>query len=103
MKILGNRVLLQHIIREQVGAIFVPEESQKSYNSSGPQVYLVIQVGPGLQHKSGKIIPIPCEPGDRVICHSYTAGPADIELPDNQFILTADQILAVIPSKPNQS
>jgi co-chaperonin GroES (HSP10) len=97
--LLGNRV---HVRRElpptTTGGIYLPESVRDDSNNGGVKVYRVLGVGPGFTNKKGVHFPIECAPGDRVMCHSYTTGPTELE--DGTMIVTADQILAVLPVQP---
>lgn len=98
MRPLGNRLIVERIKRQQLGLIHVPEAFLDDDNTGGPKEYLVHAVGPGRTTKKGVTIPIECEPGDRIVCHSYTTGHQPIG--DGRFIITDDMILFVIPRKP---
>ena len=101
-RLLGNRLLVRRLNRPtSIGGIFIPETMRDDENIGGPKEYLVCGVGPGLTNRKGLLIPIPVNCGDRVICHSYFTGA--IEIPDvpEMFIITADQVLAVIPNESN--
>lgn len=97
IRLLGNHLLVKRLPQVRLGGIFVPAAFDDDNNTGGPKLYQVLAVGPGQRNHKGVRIPIECVPGDRIICHSYTAGRADVKLPEGQFILTAEQILMVIP------
>jgi co-chaperonin GroES (HSP10) len=65
------------------------------FNTGGPKLYTVLAVGPGRRTKRGLVVPLPIQPGDRVLCHSYTEGPVD--LADDTKIITGEQVLAIFP------
>ena len=97
IKPLGNHLLVRRLPQVQIGVIVLPSAFDDDHNTGGPKIFRVLAVGPGRRNRKGVVIPIECAPGDRIICHSYTAGVADVKLPDGQFILTEDQILMVLP------
>lgn len=95
---LGNRLIVQRpTVVKTSGLIHLPPVCQDDYNTGGPKEVLVLAVGPGRVNSRGVRIPIECEPGDRLIIHSYTSGPQP--LPDGNLLITDDQILAVIPKQ----
>jgi len=98
MKVLGNHLLVEAIpqTRSAGGIHFSPGYGQQE-NVGGPKVFRVLATGPGRPNRKGVLIPLEAEPGDRIICHSYTSGPVDVG-PDRHLI-TSDQILAVLPKK----
>lgn len=102
MKLLGDRVLARVEIQEKIGMIHLPATAQDYYNTGGPKVFKVVAVGTGRTTKKGVTIPIPIEPGDKVLCHSFTAAPQESGLDDGSFFITTDQILAVIPMQKQQ-
>lgn len=97
VRMLGNHLLVRRLPQVQIGVIVLPSAFDDDNNTGGPKLYRVLATGPGRRNRKGVLIPIECAPGDRIICHSYTAGVADVKLTDGQFILTADQILLVLP------
>ena len=100
MKLLGNRAIVERVKRKTattVGGILLPETLMDDYNTGGPKEYLVLQVGPGHRNRDGSVRSVEFEPGDRVICHSYTQGVH--ELPDGRKIITDDMVIAVIPAR----
>lgn len=98
MKILGNRVLARIHQIEKIGSIFLPPTAKDYYNTGGPKEFVVEEVGTGHVTRKGVQIPIDwCEPGDRILCHSYTTGPVESGIRDDLFFITPDQILAIIP------
>ena len=82
------------------GGIHLPQILQDEYNIGGMKLFRVLAVGQGRRTKKGAIVPIECEPGDRVICHSYFKGPIEIE--GGQKIVSSDEIVMVLP-KPQPS
>lgn len=100
MKLLGNRILVEPFIRNQIGSIILPPTATDLNNTGGPKEWVVIAVGTGRVTKKGVTIPIDwCRPGDRVLCHSYTEGPQPFGNSDKQFTITESQVLAVIPQQ----
>jgi|SRR5215831_3995619 len=99
MKLLGNRI---HIKRVQpptsIGGIYLPPIALDDINTGGPKIYEVLAVGPGRMTKKGVRIPIEVSVGDRILCHSYTDGPSDLE--DGTKLITDDQVLLVMPKVP---
>lgn len=103
MKLLGNRILIKPIPQLQIGLIQFPAACENQANVGGVKLHKVLAVGPGRRTRKGVAIPIECAPGDNIICHSYTDGPQDYHLPDGQLVITADQVLAVIPVQLNHT
>jgi len=95
MKMLGNNVLVEPIQYETIGSIVLPEQLKMSQSLGHPTVWWVLAVGPGRLTKKGVRVPIECEPGDRVICYSYTEGPKPFD--DRRLVVNADTILLVLP------
>lgn len=101
MKPLGNHLLVREELHEHIGGIFLTKKAKMDLMLGRPRVFLVLAKGPGRRTRKGVLLPIECEVGDRLIVHSYTDGPQDN--PDGTAIITADQILAVMPgNKTNQ-
>jgi co-chaperonin GroES (HSP10) len=99
-QLLGNRVLVERINPPATrNGIYLPESARDDNNTGGPKEFMVLAVGPGRVVK-GKNRPVECQPGDRVICHSYTSGP--VELEDGTRVITDDQILFVLPANPQE-
>jgi co-chaperonin GroES (HSP10) len=96
VKPIGNHLLVQEEIRDQIGGIFLPEKSRMDLTLGRPRVFRVLAVGSGRRTRKGIQIPIETKPGDRVITYSHTTGPVD--LPNGHSIISEDQILAVLPS-----
>lgn len=95
---LSNRLVVERVKVEKIGHIFLTNRMQDDNNIGGPKEVRILAVGPGRLTRKGVRVPIECEPGDRAIIFSHTAGPEPIG--DGKFIITDDQILAVIPNKP---
>lgn len=94
MRLLRNHLHVAPIVVDKIGSILLPE-SLKAAHFDTYRLYRVLQVGPGRITRKGVRIPIECQPGDRVICHSHTTGP--IKMEDGTMLITDDQILAVLP------
>lgn len=100
MRLLSNKLLVERVKRAQAttgGSILLPPIALDDYNTGGPKEFRVLAKGPGRMVK-GQLRPIECEPGDRIICQSYTTGPK--EFGDGRMIITDDMILAVVPRIP---
>lgn len=97
MKVLANKLLVERIKRPVYpgSVIVLPPILLDDNNTGGPKEFLVLQTGPGRRTRKGVVLPIECEPGDRVICHSYTTGA--VEVGNGKMIITDDQIIAVLP------
>ena len=97
LRLLHDNIIVRPIPREKIGVIELPESLKDDNNVGGPKVYWVMATGPGRRNKKGIRIPTEVEYGDRVICHSYTKGTQDVNLPNGDLIITSDQILLVLP------
>ena len=100
MKLLSNHILVERVKRATAltnGGILLPATAMDDYNTGGPKEFGVLAVGPGRRNRKGILFPIECSPGDRVICHSYTTGAAEIG--DGRLVITDDMIIAVIPKQ----
>jgi co-chaperonin GroES (HSP10) len=97
IRLLGDRLIVRPIPREQIGLIELPQSLKDDNNVGGAKLYWVMVTGPGKRNKKGIVIPIEAQYGDRVWCHSYTKGVEDVNLPNGDMIITADQILMVLP------
>jgi len=97
IRLLNDNVIVRPIPREQIGMIQLPEWTKDDNNVGGAKLYWVMAVGPGRRNKKGIVIPVECEYGDRVWVHSYTKGAEHVGLPEGDVIITADQILMVLP------
>ena len=93
----SNHVLVARIVSEKIGSIYLTARLQDDNNVGGYKVYRVLAVGPGRLTRKGVRVPVECEPGDRVICHSYTSGAVPLE--GGRHLITDDQILAVLPGR----
>lgn len=91
----SNHLLVEPVARERIGSIHLPDQLKDDDNIGGPKEYWVHLVGPGRVTRKGVRIPIEAQPGDRVICQSYTDGPKPFD--GRAFVITEDQILMVIP------
>lgn len=94
MKLLRNHIHVAPIVVQRIASIELPA-FMTEYTFDTYRLYRVLQVGPGRTTRKGVKIPIECEPGDRVICHSHTTGPMQME--DGTMLITDDQVLAVLP------
>ena len=93
--LLGNRLLVKPFVSGVVGrGIAIPQIALEAHKFGGPTEYQVEAKGPGRLLKNGVRVPIEANVGDRVICHSYTTGAQEIA--PGWFIITDDQILAVV-------
>jgi len=79
---LGNRLLVRPIFQKRWGVVVIPDTVE---DMDGPRSWLVLDIGPKV-----KDVAI----GDRVLAHSYTTGPIDLE--NGLKLLTEDQVLAVL-------
>lgn len=95
MRMTSNHLLCEPITFDKVGSIHLTEKMKFSMDLGRPRVMRVLALGPGRLTRKGVLLPIECNPGDRVIVHSYTDGA--IDLPDGNVIINDQQILAVLP------
>lgn len=98
MRLLSNYILAERIKPTTAltdGGIYLPPIALDDLNTGGPKHFGVLAVGPGRRNRKGRVLPLECQPGDRVICESFTKGV--IELKDGTCILSDDMVLAVIP------
>lgn len=99
LRLLNDNLIVRPIPRERIGLIELPAWSSDDNNVGGVKVYWVMAVGPGRKTKKGVRVPIECEYGDRVYVHSYTKGAQHCGLPHGDVVISADQILMVIPKE----
>lgn len=97
----GCHVLVREEIPDQISGIYLTEHMKMSLLLAKPRVFRVLAKGRGRITRKGVEIPIDAEVGDRLIVHSYTKGPQD--MPDGLHIITEEEILAVLPTKPPQN
>lgn len=97
MRLLGNRIIAEPVIETMRGNLHLPATATDYYNTGGVKVFRVLQVGTGHLSKKGIRLPVECEPGDKVLCHSYSAAPKKFD--DRTFVITTDQIIAIIPKQ----
>lgn len=102
IQLLGDRLIIRPIPQAKLGLIELPESLKDDNNVGGPKVYWVMATGPGRRTKKGVLVPVECEYGDRVICHSYTKGVEHVGLPHGDVIIASDQILLVLPKEERQ-
>lgn len=70
----------------------MPDAALDEFNTDGPRVYQVIATGPGewdKRKKRRRIMEI--QPGDMVVCYSYTDGPIDVGM--GLKMVTQNQVL----------
>ena len=99
IRLLGDRLIVRPIPFEKSGLIEFPDSLKDDNNVGGPKLYWVMAVGPGRRTRKGAVIPVGCDYPDRVVLHSYTKGAEHVGLPEGDVIVTADQILLVLPAK----
>ncbi|KAJ3312783.1 10 kDa heat shock protein [Boothiomyces sp. JEL0838] len=65
---LFDRVLVQRIkaAERTASGLYIPEKAQETINEG-----LVIEVGPGLPGKDGKLVPLAVQKGDHVLLPQY--------------------------------
>lgn len=97
IQLLRDRVIVRPIPREQIGAIELPQSLKDDFNVGGAKLYWVMLTGPGRRNKKGVVIPLELAYGDRVWVHSYEKGQEVVGLPHGDVIITADQVLMVLP------
>ena len=99
MKILGARLLVSPLATATVssGGIALPPRSIDENNVGGPRQFIVISKGTGLRRDTGEIDYRMCEidVGDKVVCHSYTAGPIPFDSGDRR-IIGIDEVIAIV-------
>ncbi len=98
MKLLGNRLLVKPVASQDrtAAGIFLPQGSQDAFNLGSVKCFEVLQVSFPLRDFDEKAGPaMEAQPGDRVLCQSYTHGPQP--LPDGTAIISEDLVLAIIP------
>ncbi len=94
LKPLGNRVLAKRIEQEEKlkGGIILPDTAKKKQETA-----TVVAVGPGIQSKEGKMIPVPVQVGDMILMDKYSG--QEVTIDDEEFvIMKAEDIIAVIQS-----
>jgi chaperonin GroES len=92
LKPLGNRVLAQRLEQEETlkGGIILPDTAKKKQETAK-----VVAVGPGIQNKEGKTIPVPVQVGDTILMDKYSG--QEVSLNDEEFvIIKAEDIIAII-------
>ncbi len=92
LKPLGNRVLAQRLEQEETlkGGIILPDTAKKKQETAK-----VIAVGPGIQTKEGKSIPVSVQVGDTILMDKYSG--QEVSLNDEEFvIIRSDDIIAII-------
>jgi chaperonin GroES len=99
-RLLSNHILVERIKRSTVttyGMIVLPPMCEDDANTGGPKEFGVVAVGPGKRNHKGVLIPMECQPGDKVIVQSYTHGGVEVE--GGGFVITDDMVLLVIPKE----
>jgi chaperonin GroES len=92
LKPLGNRVLAKRLEKEEKlkGGIILPDSAKKKQ-----ETLEVIAIGPGIQDKEGKLIPMPVQVGDKILMDKYCG--QEITLDDQEFVIVkSDEIVAII-------
>ena len=92
LKPLGNRVLAKRLEKEEKlkGGIIIPDSGKKKQ-----ETLEVIAIGPGIQDKEGKLIPMPVQVGDKILMDKYCG--QEITLDDQEFVIVkSDEIVAII-------
>ncbi len=97
IRLLHDNLIVRPIPREQIGLIQLPAFTKDDNNVGGAKLFWVMLTGPGKKNKKGIRIPIEAEYGDRVWVHSWTKGIVHAGLPHGDVIISADQILMVLP------
>ena len=93
-RLLGNRVLVQQIQPREVTENGVIRPASLADNK---MQYKVLAVGQGSKRlKDGSWVPFGFSPGDQIITHSFEHDLFN-EWGTNEKIISADNILAVIP------
>lgn len=59
------------------------------------QIYLVLAVGPGRKLKDGTHVPIPVDPGQKVLIDQYSIQ-SKADAGDNRFIINSSDVALVI-------
>lgn len=94
LKPLGNRVLARRLEQEETlkGGIILPDTAKKKQETA-----TVVAVGPGLQDKDGKLIPVPVSVGDTILMDKYSG--QEVTLDDEDYVIVrADDIIAIVQS-----
>lgn len=94
LKPLGNRVLAKRLEQEETlkGGIILPDTAKKKQETAQ-----VVAVGPGIQDKGGKLIPVPVNVGDTILMDKYAG--QEVTVDDEEYVIVrADDIIAIINS-----
>ena len=89
---LGNRVLTQRLEEETSlkGGIILPDTAKKKQ-----ETVKVVAVGPGINDKDGKLIPMPVKVGDTVLMDKYSG--QEVTLDGEEYIIVrSDDIIAIL-------
>ncbi len=74
--------------KRTASGLFIPEKAQETLNEG-----VVIAAGPGSLDKDGKVQPVACKAGDRVLLPPY--GGNNVKIGEEEFLLFRDaEILA---------
>lgn len=101
MKLLGNRLLVKPVASQDktLSGLFLPQGSEDYFNLGSVKCFDVLDVGRGKPEYFGDTVGYASpdvQPGDRVLCQSYTHGP--LPLPDGTAIIDESLVLAIIPN-----
>ena len=89
---LGNRVLAKRLASEEKakGGIILPDSVKKK-----EEIVEVVSVGPGIETKEGKILPMPVQIGDKILMDKYAG--QQVTLEDQEYIIVkSEDIIAII-------
>ncbi len=89
---LGNRVLCQRLEVEETlkGGIILPDNAKKKQEKAK-----VIAVGPGVNDKTGKLIPMPVQVNNVVLIDKYSG--QELTLNDEEWVIVrSDDIIAIV-------
>ncbi|HNR70410.1 MAG TPA: hypothetical protein PKJ00_03400 [Verrucomicrobiota bacterium] len=96
MRILGDKILARWLPQASDGKI-IWQEGENHFHDAGPKVFSVVSLGTSFgcagDFSAGEV-----QVGDRVLCHHYEKGPEPFFDTRDLFVITTDQIIAVIPS-----
>lgn len=93
IKPLSDHILIKQTPEEQKteSGILLPETAEKEKPEQGK----VIEVGPGRNTASGKVVPISVKAGDKVIFTKY--GPSEIKVEGKEYLIAKEEdILAIL-------
>ncbi|KAJ3274805.1 10 kDa heat shock protein [Terramyces sp. JEL0728] len=87
---LFDRVLVQRVkaAERTASGLFIPEKAQETINEG-----VVVEVGPGLPGKDGKLVPLSVQKGDHVLLPQY--GGSSVKFNSEEYTLfNVSEILA---------